>query len=837
MPRKLSVAPAKNRMRRLLETGLMETGVTLALFLGAFAAQGQQTVREAERDDHPSDDHLSADHSGFRVGEIRVEGLQRISEGTVYNYLPVNIGDVLDQRRIAESIRVLYRTGFFRDVELRRDGDVLIVAVIERPTIESFEVKGNKDLKTEDLQRSLRNVGLASGKSFDQSVLEEVERYLTEQYFSRGKYAVRVEAQATEVPGNRVKVTIDINEGKRARIQQINVVGNTAFPDGELLAQLQLHSPNWLSWYKQDDRYAKESLGADLETLRSYYMDRGYADFEIVSNQVAIDPGKDDIFITVNVREGEVYRVTDVKLAGNLIVPESELRRLCTISSGQIFSQRLLARTTEAIRLRLGLDGYAFSKVDAVPRLDPAKKEVSLSLMIEPGNRVYVRRINYLGASGVNDEVFRREMRQLEGAYLSSAAVDRSKERLQRLPFIEKVEVETTPVAGTPDLVDVDFTLKEGLPGQFGGGIGYSESQSFMLNANAVHTNFLGTGQRLGVEFNGGKYSKVYSVSHTDPYTTIDGVSRTLNLAYRDITQLTSSYSDFSTKTYVASMDFSYPVAERQAIRFGYSLQHMELTTLESSAEQLKDWVRENGDSFFRSTGSDILLGTRADVVELSSGWTFDSRDRALFPTSGATHHFSVTATVPGSPVEYMTATYDYQEYFRLPFVPLLRSLPFSLSARGGYATALGDTTAVPPNRHFFTGGPDSVRGFGERTLGPRDSLGNPYGGDAALSGSLEAIVPLPEKFASSARASLFFDFGQSFYLGDTQFRDKVGSIKSYDFDLQQLRASVGIGVQWLAPLGLFRFSLAYPLRYQQETWREYGDDVEHFQFSIGGAF
>jgi outer membrane protein insertion porin family len=671
-------------------------------------------------------------------------------------------------------------------------------------------------------------------------VLEEVKQYLTEQYFSRGKYAVRVDARSEEVPGNRIKVAIDIHEGGRARIAQINIVGNSAFSDQQLLEQMQLHTPNWLSWYKQDDRYAKEALTGDLETLRSYYMDRGYADFEIDSNQIAISPEKNDIFITVNVREGEVFRVSEVKLAGNLVVPESELRRLCAVAPGQTFSRRLVTQTTEAIRSRLGVDGYAFAKVDAVPRLDAQSREVALALVVDPGSRVYARRINFSGSSGVNDEVFRREMRQLEGSYLSNTAVERSKQRLQRLPFIEKVDVETTPVPGTPDLVDVDFTVKEGLPGQFGGGIGYSESQSITLNGNAVHSNWLGTGERVAVELSAGAYSKVYDVSHTTPYITTDGVSQTLYASYRDVSQLTSSYSDFSTKTYLSGIDFSYPITELQTIRLGASMQHAELTTVSTSSQQLQDWVKDNGNSFFRQVGSDYILGTRADIVELSGGWGFDSRNRALFATQGSAHRFQLTTTTPGSPVEYMTATYQYQQYFRLPFLPFLpslKSLPFSFDTHLSYGTALGDTTALPPNRHFFTGGPNSVRGFREGTLGPRDSLGNPYGGDAALTGQLDAMLPMPEKFASSARVSLFFDFGQSYYLGNTKFTDKAGFATDYKFDLSQLRASAGIGVQWLAPLGLFRFSFAYPLRYQRDTWKVYGDDIERFQFSIGNAF
>jgi len=783
--------------------------------------------------------HGAAADSPFVVEEIRLEGLQRISEGTVYNYLPLNIGDRIDGRRVAEAIRALYATGFFRDVELRREGDALIVAVMERPVIESFSIKGNKDIKTEDLQKSLRNVGLASGKSFDKSVLDEVKQYLTEQYFSRGKYSVRIDANAEELPDNRVKVGIDIHEGARARIRNINIVGNQAFDEAELLGQLQLREPNWLSWYRQDDRYAKESLAGDLETLRSYYMDRGYADFAITSSQVALAPEKDELFITVNVKEGDVYEVSDVKLAGTMEVPESELRQLLSVAPGQTFSQRRISQSTEAIKLRLGLDGYAFAKVDPVPKLDPDKKQVSLSLVVDAGHRVYVRRINFLGTTDVNDDVLRREMRQLEGGYLSSTAVERSKIRLQRLPFIKEVEVETNAVPGTPDLVDLDVTLEPGLPGQFGGGLGYSESQSFILNGNITHSNVLGTGQRVGAEFNGGKYSKIYSFSHTDPYITIDGVTRTVSTSYRDVSRLTSSFSSFSTKTYASGVDFSYPITELQSVRLGTSLQHVELATFESSSQQLQDWVTDNGSSYLRRLNGDFLLGTEYDAIELSAGWARDSRNRVLFPTQGSIHRFVAATTAPtsGNSINYLRATYQYQQFFRFGFVPLLRELTFSFDTNLNYGQALGDTTAVPPNLHYFTGGPDSVRGFRESTLGPRDSLGNPFGGDASVSGQLEAMFPMPKKFAQSARASLFLDFGQSFYLGDTEFTDKLGEPKEYGFDVKQLRASAGISVQWLAPLGLFRFSYAVPLRYQTETFRNFGDDLERFQFSIGNAF
>lgn len=775
-----------------------------------------------------------AQDTRFLVGEIRIEGLQRIAEGTVFNYLPVNIGDELDSRRLAEAIRALYGTGFFKDVELRRDGGALIVAVSERPTIESFEVKGNKDIKTEDLERSLRNVGLSAGKTFDQSVLDEVRQYLTEQYFSRGKYAVRVDARADEVPGNKVKVAIEIAEGKRARIQQINITGNQAFDDQQLLEPFELSTPNWLSWYSQNDRYARESLSGDIEKLRSYYMDRGFADFEVTSTQVAIGPEKDEIFITLNVREGDVYRVSQVRLSGEMVVPESELRRLVMIEPGETYSRRRITQSTEAIMLRLGLDGYAFAKVDAVPQLDADTKQLSLALVVDPGHRVYVRRINFNGTSSVNDVVFRREMRQLEGAYLSNAAVERSKQRVQRLPFIQKVDVETTPVPGTPDLVDVDFAIEEGLPGQFGGGIGYSESQSIILNGNIVHSNFLGSGERVALELNAGRYSKAYDISHTDPFVTLDGIGRTSHLSYRKVRQLTSASSDFSTETWLMGMDYSYPLSEYQSLRFGGSWQSAQLATTVYSSQQFQDWVAVNGSPYEEESGDYNILGTKYQVFELNLGWGYDSRDRLIFPTRGASHRLSLSATPPGSDIEYYVASYDFRQFVRFP---MLRWLPFSFGARVSYGSAFGDTTALPPQRNFFVGGPSSLRGFKESYLGPRDSLGNPYGGDFAVTGQVEAILPMPEKFKNSARLSLFYDFGQVAYVGDTQFTDKGGFPVEYDFDVNHFRSSVGIGVEWLAPLGLFRFSYAVPLTFRRSTELNYGDELEGFQFSIGNAF
>ena len=788
----------------------------------------------------------------FIVGDIRVEGLQRISEGTVYNYLPVNIGDRLDPRRIQEAIRALFGTGFFSDIEVRRDGGTLVVVVRERPSIESFEITGNKDVKTEDLEKSLRSVGLATGKTFDRSVLEEVRGFLTDQYFSRGKYAVRIDPKVEEVPGNKVRIRIEVVEGKRARIRQINLVGNTAYDDDKLLEAFELRTPNWLSWYRQDDRYSRESLQGDIETLQSYYQDRGYANFEVESTQVAIAPEHDDIFITMNLREGAVYKVGEVKLAGTLKVPEEQLKRLLVVKTGQTYSRKLITQTQELLSFRLGVEGYAFAKIDPVPQADEDSKTINLTFFVDPGNRAYVRRVNFINTSAIDDEVMRRELRQMEGSYLSNALLERSKERLQRLPYVEKVEFETTPVPGTPDLVDVDFDIKEGLPGQFSGGIGYSESQSFILNGSFVHSNFMGSGERLAVELLAGRFSKSYSISHTDPYTNVDGVSRTVGLQFRDITQFVSAASDFSTTTKSATLEFGYPITEFQGVRLGLVAQQSDLiVNPQNSAPEAVTWVRNNGNPTTRiienefpdgsdpDTDPDIitttLFGTKFDTYELVAGWFFDSRNRAIFADRGARHSLSLAVTAPGSEVDYYVFNYD-----ALQLLPLWRRWTLALSAELAFGDALGNgTSALPPFRQFFAGGPSSVRGFTESRLGPKDGFGNPYGGNMKVIGRTELLFPVPAKWRASTRISAFFDIGNVFSQGaGVEFvgLDGVTPV-DYEFDYNELKQSVGLSVQWLAPLGIFRFSYGIPLNEFKGDGVRYADEVERFQFTIGSAF
>jgi len=770
----------------------------------------------------------------FVVKDMRVEGLQRISEGTVFNYLPINIGDTIDSVRIGEAIRALYGQSLFDDIEMRREEDTLIIAVKERPSIENFSIDGNKDIKTEDLMESLRNVGLARGRTFDRSVLDNVEMFLREQYYDRGKYGVDIQTNVIDRPNNTVRITVDVKEGDRAKIRQVNIVGNESFEEKAIRTGFTLDTANWLSWIRQDDRYAKEALEGDLEILRSFYMDRGYADFRVDSTQVAISPNKKDIFVTINVHEGDIYTISEVKLVGEMVVPEQFLRSFIFTKPGAVFNQNVLTQSAEFMQFRLGEEGYANAEIEPVPELDHEAKEAAITFYLNPQSRVYVRNINFNGISEVNDEVLRREMRQMEGSYLSNSLMDRSKILLQRLPYIEPgVDYRTTPVPGSPDLVDVDVDLEYRMPGQFSGGVGYSESQKLLLNGSIVHTNFLGSGNRVALELNSGRFQKLYSLSHTDPYRTMDGVHRTLSVNYRDITQFTSAASDFSTTSAGATVDYGYPISEFQRLSFGLTYQHSELISSTNSTQQAQDWVLNNGNPFVEDLGSGaVVFGTEFDTVEMIAGWSYDSRNRSLFATRGTRQQLFLSVAVPGSDVEYYQARFNFTKYF-----PITPKWVIRLNTELGISEALGDTTAAPPYKQFFGGGPQSVRGFKESYLGPRDSFGRPYGGNVLVASQLELIIPLPSKFASQARASIFYDVGNVFNTGEVIFTDKLGSPLEYKPDLDELRTSVGIGVQWLAPLGLFRFSYAIPLNEYIGNDRYYGDETERFQFSIGQAF
>ncbi len=787
----------------------------------------------------------------FVVRDMRVEGLQRISDGTVYNYLPVNIGDELGTRRIAEAIRALYDTRLFSDVQILRDGDTLVVVVAERPTIRKISVVGNKQVKEEELLSGLRDAGLAEGREFDRSILAKVEQELNRLYFSNGRYGVKIDTSVTDQANNAVDINILIKEGKVARIRDINIVGNELFDDKQLLREFKSSTGNLLSFYRKDDQYSREKLSGDLQSLSSYYMDRGYAGFQVDSTQVAISPDKKDIFLTINISEGDIYKVSDVKLAGDMVVPEADLKRLVLLQPGSTFSRRLITETIDLINLRLGLDGYAFSDVNPIPEFDEDAKTVAVTLMVNPGQRAYVRRINFNGVESTRDEVFRREMRVFEGAWLSSNAVDRSKTRIQRLPFVEDVQVETERVPGEDDLVDINFEIKQRQSGTLQGGIGFSDRQGFILNGGFTEANFLGTGDRLALNLNTGRFASFYNISHTDPYFTQDGISRTVSLNYRKTDQLVSNASQFTSNELGAIVQFGLPLSEFSAFSAGIGIRDTELLASNFSPEEYNNWVRDNGNTFFRQSrfqdeqGNPRLLpGSGFNTYELLLGFSRDTRNRTIFADRGSRHAMALEYAIPGSDVEYFVVRYNGGMLF-----PMWGD--FILSVRGNlaYGDGLGDTRYLPPNKNMFAGGSQSVRGFRNNRLSPLDSFGNPYGGNALLTGQIELLFPTPERLRGTARFGLFADFGNAFYTGDRglfEVRDDNGvptgqapvfDPEFWDFSTDEIRYSVGLTATWLAPIGALTFSYGVPLNEVSGDPLRPDDDVERFQFSINSPF
>lgn len=787
----------------------------------------------------------------FVVRDMRVEGLQRIADGTVYNYLPVNIGDELGTRRIAEAIRALYETGLFSDVQMGRDGDTLVIAVTERPTIRKISVTGNKQVKEEELLSGLRDAGLAEGREFDRSVLEKVEQELNRLYFGNGRYGVKIDTNVQELANNAVDVNIVIKEGKVARIRDINIVGNQLFEDKRLLREFKSSTGNWLSFYRKDDQYSREKLSGDLQSLSSFYMDRGYAGFEVKSTQVAISPDKKDIFLTINISEGDIYKVSDVKLAGEMVIPEASIRRLIRLQPDSTFSRRQITESIDLINLRLGIDGYAFSEVEPIPEFDEEARTVAVTFFVNPGQRAYVRRINFNGIESTRDDVFRREMRVFEGSWMSSNAVDRSKTRIQRLPFVEDVQVETTKVPGEPDLVDIDFDIKLRQSGTLQGGVGFSDQQGLILNGGFTEANFLGTGDRLALSLNTGRFASFYNISHTNPYFTEDGISRTLSLNYRKTDQLVSNASQFTSNELGLVLQFGLPLTEYSALSLGTALRDTELLASNFSPEEYYNWVRDNGKTFFRKSpfrdtqGNERLLpGSTFKTYELLLGFARDTRNRTIFADRGSRHSISVEYALPGSDVEYYVARYSGGMLF-----PMFGNFTLSMRGNIAYGDGIGDTRYLPPNKNMFAGGSQSVRGFRNNRLSPLDSFGNPYGGNAMLTGQVELLFPTPERLQGTARFGLFADFGNAFYTGDRglfQVRDDNGvptgqepvfNPEFWDFSLDEIRYSVGLTATWLAPIGALSFSYGVPLNAVENDPTRPDDDTERFQFTINSPF
>ena len=738
----------------------------------------------------------------FTVREIRAEGLQRLDEGTVLTYLPLTTGDELNDITSRQAIRALYASGLFQDVQLLRDGNALVIQVEERPQIVKFEIEGNEKIGGDELKKSLSDLGLATGETFKRALLDGVEQELRRQYYANGYYDVGIDTTVTELPNNRVDIKIKVTEGKATKIKDINILGAQAFPVETLREQLKLQPTTWMPFQKSD-QYSKQSLGGDLETLQSYYQDRGYLKFNIASVQVSLSPEKKDIFITVNVEEGEKYSVKDRRFSGETILNEEFLFRLLSTQSGDIFSRKEATESANRIEAALSDVGYAFAKVTPLPEVDEDKKLVSLNYLIEPGKRAYVRRINFTGHGDTNDETLRREMRQLEASPFSKSAVERSRVRLTRLPFIEEAEVETKPVPGSDDLVDVDFKVKERAPGSVQFGVGYSGAQGFLVNASLTHTNFLGTGNRVQFSVDNSQFSRQFNFAWTDPYFTEDGISQTVSTYYRKAESVIRFSSGFNSNTIGADLTYGIPLSEFISLRAGGGIAHTTIETFPSfSADEVLRFVRENGAEF-----TDYTLRT---------GITRDTRNRTFFASRGALNRFNIDVTVPGSGIEFFNLFYQHQQY-----IPLAYKFFIEFDGSLGYVDTYGTSNTVPPYENYFAGGPRTVRGYRDGSLGPRDTpFNNPYGGKLRTTAQTELVIPTPlDSDGKSSRVTLFYDVGNVF-------------AEPGQFKASELRQSAGLAVAYFTPfLGLLELSYAFPIG-DKPT-----DEVDRFQITFGSGF
>ncbi len=734
----------------------------------------------------------------FQAKDIQVEGLQRISAGTVFNYLPVKPGDEIDESSIPQIIRALFKTGFFKDVRLERTGDVLTIVVQERPAIASIDISGNKSLKEEDLKKGLADIGMAEGRTFNRSVLDKIEQELRRQFYNEGKYGVQLTTEATPLERNRVAIDINIVEGKTAKIRGVNIVGNKTFTDEDLMDDFQSRVGGWLAILNKEDQYSRQKMAGDLELLKSFYLDRGYLHFNVDSTQVTISPDKKDIYVSINVTEGDVFTISDVKLTGDLVVDAESYFPLIMLRRGEPFSRRKVVDSTDRINELLSEKGHAFANVNNIPEIDEENKTVGITYFVDPGKRVYVRRIDIKGNARTRDRVVRREMRQMEKTLLSNSKLKLSRERLRRLGFFEDVTIETPAVPGSTDEMDVVVTVKEKPSGSLSGGLGYSQTNGVSFSASITEDNFLGTGKKVSLAFNSSSYNTHYQLSYYNPYATVDGISRGFNLSYQKTDYGELNISDYVTDTSTASVNYGIPLSDFNRINVGFAIEDVAFGVGSLPSQEIRDFVEQEGNDFLD--------------FKLTTSWKHDSRNSAVFPSQGFMQRFSGTLTVPGSDLQFYKLSYNFSHY-----LPLYESLTFSSRGDIAYGDGYSSTEALPFFENYFAGGEKSVRGFKTNTLGPRDSLGDPLGGNMKLIGGFALFVPAPfADLGDTLRLTAFFDFGNV-------FADK--------FEADEIRYSTGLGVTWLSPMGAMTLSYGVPLNDKD------GDELEEFQFSFGQVF
>jgi outer membrane protein insertion porin family len=751
----------------------------------------------------------------FQVSDIRIEGLQRVSAGTVFAALPISVGDTADDTTVREATRSLFRTGYFADVIMARENGILVIGLVERPAVTEINIEGNKAIETDQLMDALRDNGLAEGQIFRQVILEGMSQELQRQYVSQGRYGALVQTEVKELPRNRVAVNIDIDEGDVAKIRHINIVGNSNFAEPTLLEQFEQNRTGWLSWITSDDKYSREKLSGDLETLESWYLDRGYLKFQVLSTQVSVSPDKESVFITINVDEGDVYTISGIDLAGDIIIPEIQARALVLLREGVIFSQALMTASSDYITRRLGNEGYTFAEVEGYPEIDEDTKTATVTFLVKPGMRAYVRRIEFRGNTKTADSVLRREMRQMEGGSANNALIEMSKVRLERVGFFKEVSVENIPVAGTNDQIDVVYTVEEQPSGSVGANLGYSQGYGLQLGANLTENNFFGTGKQVGVGINKSAYQSSLNFSYSEPYFTVDGVSAGYSIYLRETDYSKLRLQPFSQNTKGASVTWSYPVSEVQRIGFGFTFEELELDLGDyTSSPVIEDFVAANGD-WFRSLNFNI-------------NWVKSTLNRGIFATRGTSQRLGIDLAMPGSGLEFFKLTYK-ATHLR----GLTRDFTLKLKADLGYGESFGDTSQMPFFKNFYAGGLGSVRGYEKYSLGPQNSLSQgysrarPVGGNVQIVLGAEVIFPLPfVKDQRSVQSALFFDAGNV-------FNTKCGDLEvnCYSPEEGELRYSVGLGATWLSGFGPITFSIAKPLNSNE------ADQTEVFQFSLGNQF
>lgn len=766
----------------------------------------------------------------FTIKDIRIEGLQRISAGAVYNALPLQSGDNVDSETLAEALHALFKTGNFQDIKLLREGNSLVVQVSERPAISKIELDGNKSIDKENLLKGLSEAGLSEGSVFQRATLDRVKLELERQYVAQGRYGARVTPKVKPLPRNRVELDIKIKEGDVATIASVNIVGNTAFEEEDLTDVFELKETHLTSFFKGDDKYSREKLSGDLENLSSYYMDRGYVNFTIESTQVSVTPDKSNVYINVNISEGDKYTVRNVKLAGDLKVKEQELSRLLLVRKDQTFSRHLVTLTNELISKRLGNEGYTFSNVNGVPEVNEKDHTVDITFYVDPGSRMYVRRVNFYGNGKTKDEVLRREMRQMEGAWANGQLIELSKTRLERLGFFKTVNVETSKVPGESDQVDVAYSVEEQPSGSISASVGYQQGTGFVFGASVSQNNFLGTGDRVSFGLNRSEFRNAYNFSFVDPYYTIDGVSRGYSLYFVE----TDIEEDISIASYAidrlgGNVNFGYPIGETQRLNFGVGYENTKIYAGERSPLEVWDFVYYD---YIRNVEENaVTQSENFNTYSLQGSWVSSTLNRGVFATDGTSQTLAAELAIPASDFDYYKLSYNSQVFFPI-------SGPWTVRFRGdvGFGDGYGDESRLPFYKNYYAGGFNSIRGYEERSLGPRETkskfdYGDPdaLGGNLLLEAGLELIFPTPfVEDDRSVRTALFFDAGNVFDTHRTDLEKDAGAI---DLSPDELRYSVGVGLSWLTAIGPLAFSLSKPIKDQE------GDETQVFQFSLGQPF